>query len=167
MRDPRAGAVSTYFHEKLHVTVAKGGAVGSGSETLDEFVLAVAPVLCQWLTLRYILFTDIMGALSTLFWYDDGLEEPFNWHSEWVASVGLHLPEPVVEEMADAALREEFDFDTKGRNKHPGVVQVKGLEDTHSPTWQELLKPETQVALDDILRNWLPPAVLVKFKLLQ
>lgn len=166
MRDPRPGAVSTYFHEQLHNKAYNKGVAGSASETLDEFVLAMVPVLCQWLALRYLLFTEIMGPQSTVFWYDDSLDDAFQWHSEWVASVGLRLPAPVVEVMADAALREDFDFATKGKNRHPGVAEVEQLEEKHTPTWQEVLQPETLVALDAIARNWLPPAVLLKLNIL-
>lgn len=167
MRDPRAGAVSTYFHEQTHAHVYnKEGAVGSAATTLDEFVLAMVPVLCQWLAVRYILFTEIMGPKSTLFWYDDGLNDAVTWHTDWIASAGVHLPQPAIEVMADAALREDFAFDTKGRNDHPGEkTTTKKEEETHRPTWQEMLRPETLVKLDVISRKWLPPAVLAKLNL--
>ena len=74
----------------------------------------------------------------------------------------MHLPERVVEEMANAALREDFDFDTKGKNDHPGVVEEVKKEEVHRPTWKEMLRPETLVELDAIARQWLPPAVLVQ-----
>ena len=75
-------------------------------------------------------------------------------------AVGVHLPQPVIEAMAVAALQEDFDFQTMGKNGHPGAIIVKNQEKTHTPSWQELLRPETLMALDVIARKWLPPAVL-------
>ena len=163
MRDPRAGAVSTFFHQEKYPRSKKLSSVGGDIHALDEFTLAMAPVLCQWLTVRYLLFSAILGPKSTLFWYDDAFFDAQKWHYEWLAAVGVHLPERVVEEMADAALTEDFDFDTKGKNEHPGVEEEEvKQEGVHRPTWQEILRPETLVELDVIARQWLPPAVLVK-----
>ena len=161
MRDPRAGAVSTFFHQQKYPTSKKGFSVGGAIYTLDEFTLAMVPVLCQWLTVRYLLFSAILAPKSTLFWYDDAFLDSHKWHYEWLASVGVHLPEPVVEEMADAALRDDFDFNTSGKNDHPGVVEEVKIGETHRRTWRDLLRPETLEGLDVIVRQWLPPAVLV------
>lgn len=142
------------------------GSVGGELETLDEFALAIAPVLCQWVTVRYLLFSAILESKSTLFWYGDAFRDAPKWHYEWMAAVGVHLPTPIVEAMADAALREDFQFDTSGKNDHPGVIAFKKSEEsrqeTQTPTWQELLRPETLEELDVIARKWLPPAVLIK-----
>lgn len=154
MRDPRAAAVSTFFHEALHPSPEQKVTIGFDANTLDEFVLEMVPVLCQWVALRYLLFTAILGGQSTIFWYHDALLDAHRWHSDWIASVGLHLPETVVDEMADAALREDFNFETKGKNEHPGASQ--------KPAWHDPLRPETLVALDVIVRKWLPPVVLAK-----
>ena len=162
MRDPRAGAVSTFFHEATFPNSTQLTTVGGDVRTLDEFTLMVAPILCQWVTVRYFLFSAILAPKSTLFWYDDAFLDAHKWHYEWLEAVGVHLPEPIVEEMADAALREDFDFDTRGKNDHPGVERNVKQEEAHRPTWQEMLRPETLVELEAIARQWLPPAVLVK-----
>ena len=162
MRDPRAGAVSTFFHKEKYPNSRPLTSLGGDIHDLDEFTLAMAPVLCQWVTIRYLLFSTILEPKSTLFWYHDAFSDAHKWHYEWLAAVGVHLPGPIVEEMADAALREDFDFDTFGRNDHPGVVEEAKPEEVHRPTWKELLRPETLVELDTIARQWLPPAVLVK-----
>jgi len=160
MRDPRAGTVSTFFHQEKFPSSKKPNNIGGDIHTLDEFTLAIAPVLCQWVTIRYLLFSVILGSKSAFFWYDDAFLDAHRWHFEWMAAVGVHLPEPVIESMADTALREDFDFQTMGKNSHPGAIVVKKPEKTHTPSWQELLRPETLVALDVIARKWLPPAVL-------
>ena len=165
MRDPRAGAVSTFFHKQKHPSAQRLNFVVGYIYTLDEFTLAIAPLLCQWVTIRYFLFSGMLGPKSTLFWYDDALLDAHKWHSDWLAAVGVHLPEHVVEEMADAALREDFDFTTNGRNDHPGVTEEVKQAQVHRPTWKELLRPETLVELDVIARQWLPPEVLVRLNL--
>ena len=164
MRDPRAAAVSTFFHEELHPSPKLKVTVGFGADTLDEFVLEMVPVLCQWVALRYLLFTAILESQSTIFWYQDALSDARRWHYEWIASVGLHLPEAVVDEMADAASREDFRFETKGKNEHRGTIKAE-KEASQRPTWHELLQPETLVALDIVMRKWLPPGVLAKLDL--
>lgn len=166
MRDPRAAAVSTFFHEQVHPARREGkGILGSDINTLDEFVLEVVPVLCEWVALRYFLFSVILESQSTLFWYQDAIRDAHRWHYEWIASVGLHLPEPVVEAMADAAVRNDFDFETKGRNEHPGGSPTTKEGSSHRPTWRDMLRPESLVALDVIVRKWLPPMVIVKLNL--
>ena len=168
MRDPRAAAVSTFFHQEKYPSSKKANAVGGTIHTIDQFTLEMAPVLCQWITVRYLLFSAILGTKSSLYWYDDAFHDAHGWHYEWLASVGLHLPEPDVEDMAGKALREEFSFDTKGKNDHPGVPEEEPQdqqEEVHRPTWQEMLRPETLLALDDIARQWLPPAVLVQLNI--
>lgn len=162
MRDPRAGAVSTFFHQEKHPTSKKGFSVGGKILTLDEFTLAMTPVLCQWVTVRYLLFSAILEPKSTLFWYDEGFLDSHKWHYEWLAAVGVHLPEPVVEAMASSALRDDFEFNTSGKNDHPGVVEEVKTEEQHRLTWQDLLRPETLEELEAIVGQWLPPAVLVK-----
>lgn len=167
MRDPRAGAVSTFFHQEKYPSSKKHFAVGGTIHTLDEFTLAMVPVLCQWITVRYLLFSAILGNKSALYWYDDAFLNAHTWHYEWLASVGLHLPDPDVEDMAGIALNEDFSFNTEGKNDHPGVPdeepeEEEEVEEVHRPTWQEMLRPETLLALDDIARQWLPPAVLVQ-----
>ena len=168
MRDPRAAAVSTFFHQERYPASKKPDAVGGTIYEIDQFTLEMVPVLCQWITVRYLLFTAILGTKSTLFWYDDAFQDAHGWHHEWLASVGLHLPEPDVKDMADKALREEFPFDTKGKNDHPGVPEEEPQdqqEEVNRPTWREILRPETLLALDDIARQWLPPAVLVRLNI--
>lgn len=164
MRDPRAAAVSTFFHQEKFPASKILGTVGGDIHTLDEFTLAIAPVLCQWVALRYLLFTALMAPKSAFFWYDEAFLDAHKWHYEWLAAVGVHLPGPVIEQMSDAALREDFDFDTKGKNDHPGVEEEVKTEKVHSPTWKEILRPETLVELDTIARQWLPPAVLAKME---
>ena len=167
MRDPRAGAVSTFFHKEKYGKTKPRTCFGGDIHDLDEFTLAIAPVLCQWVTLRYLLFAAILEPKSAIFWYDEALLDPHKWHYDWLAAVGVHLPEPVVEEMADAALREDFDFRTSGMNDHTAVVEKVKQGKVRRSTWQELLRPETLVKLDVIARQWLPPAVLVRLNLIE
>lgn len=164
MRDPRAAAVSTFFHKELHPSPKRKVTVGSGADTLDEFVLEMVPVLCQWVALRYLLFTAYLESQSTIFWYQDALLDARRWHYEWIASVGLRLPEAVVAKMADVALRENFRFETEGKNEHPGTITAE-KEASQRPTWHDLLQPETLEALDIIMRKWLPPGILAKLNI--
>lgn len=165
MRDPRAAAVSTFFHMEAHHIRKPEEKVGFGTNTLDEFVLEMVPILCQWVALRYLLFSTILEQQSIILWYEDALLDAHRWHYEWVASVGLHLPDAVIEAMADAALREDFDFETEGKNEHPGVNTTSKGGASQRPVWNNMLRPETLVALDLIARKWLPPVILAKLNI--
>lgn len=165
LRDPRAEAVSTFLYEQQHADAMQvHGSVGAGLDTVDEFVLATLPVLCQWVSLRYILFDGLLSRQSTIFWYDDAMEDVSKWHRDWLASVGLHLPSTIVEAMVDVDLRGEFDFDTRrGKNDHPedDTEQVRG-ETGATSTWRDRLRPDTLVEMDRIVQQWLPPVILSK-----
>lgn len=170
MRDPRAQAVSTFYHEIVHEhKETKFHWIGYGLSTVDEFVMETLPTLCQWLTIRYLLFAGAMAEQSTLFWYTDTLANPTSWHSDWLNSVGVHLPAPVVEEMASAATNGEFGFTTQGKNEHPGEVSVEpetndDVQEESLPTWKTEISPELMGRIDDIMRQWLPPALFARIK---
>lgn len=174
MRDPRAQAVSTFYHEIVHDHLeSRYHWIGFGLNTVDEFVMATLPTLCQWLTIRYYIFAVAMEKQSTLFWYTDTFADPAHWHADWLASVGVHLPTPVVEEMATAATNDQFGFITSGKNEHPGEVSTENKgedeqEDKEShPTWKSEISAELMGRIDDIMRKWLPPALLARFELSQ
>lgn len=128
------------------------------------------PTLCQWLTIRYLLFAGAMAEQSTLFWYTDTLADPTKWHFDWLASVGVHLPVPVVEEMASAATNREFGFSTRGKNEHPGEGSAEPGENDEGellPAWKREISPELMDRIDDIMHQWLPPVLLSKIKAAQ
>lgn len=167
MRDPRPQSVSTFYHLKVHHQKDDAKVIGSGLKAIDEFVLDALPDLCRWMSIRYALFTGPMHQQSTLFWYDDAVSDIVTWHQEWLASVGLNLTESVVERMAQAAERGEFDFNTLGRNDHPGTdKEVPEEKEKAHASWKDGLNTEILEDLDDILRQWLPPVILARLKVL-
>lgn len=167
MRDPRPQAVSTFYHEQLHPGRNPKQSIGAGLDTVDDFVLAALPTLCQWMSLRYAFFTGPMAQQSTLFWYDDAVSDALTWHHNWLASVGLNLPEPAVEEMVQAATSGDFAFETRGRNAHPGEdVEGAGEEDKSSRSWREEINPELMEEIEDTMRQWLPPEILARLEVL-
>ena len=152
-----------FLFEQQHASILKNhGGVGVGLDTVDEFVLEALPVLCHWVSLRYIVFGGILGQQSTIFWYDDAMRDVSKWHRDWLASVGLHLPSTIVEAMIDVDLRGEFDFDTRGKNEHPEDDVELAEEAEPTPTWKDGLRPETVVQMDRIVQQWLPPVILAQ-----
>lgn len=167
MRDPRPQAVSTFYHFKVHTNRNPLTAIGSGLESIDDFVLNALPALCQWLSIRYELFTGPMAQRSTLFWYNDAISDAVTWHNEWLSSVGLNLTESVVEGMVQAAERGDFDFDTPGRNDHLGIYEEgEGEEKEAHRSWKDYLNPEILEDVDDVLRQWLSPVILARLGVL-
>lgn len=154
-RDPRAVAVSTYFWLHMYKKVDGNGRL---METLDAFALRVLPVLCQWTTIRFILFNEYLSEQSTVFWYEDARAEPLLWHRNWLASVGLNLPLEVLQTATETALRGEFDFRVKGFDQHPGRD-----EEASRRTLHETLRNDTLHSMEPIMRLWLPPTLLARF----
>lgn len=136
------------------------GTVGFGLNTVDEFVLTALPIISHWVSLRYILFAEMLSRQSTIYWYTDALGDVFEWHQGWLASVGLHLPPAVVEGMADVDLSGEFNFDTteKDANLVADAERVNGSV----PSWRDGLRPETVAEMDRVVQQWLPPVILDK-----
>lgn len=100
-----------------------------------------------------------MTEQSTFFWYDEAMEDPLAWHHEWLAAVGLQLPNHVVEATVQAALAHEFDFPTKGVDPHPGEHKAASVK----RSYREEVEAHTLVYMDTVLRQWLPPPLLAKF----
>ena len=67
-RDPRPAVVSSYYHIKRLARV--------DLPSLEEFVAAKLPIMCQWLAVRYTLFSGSLSHQSTEFWYRKALANP-------------------------------------------------------------------------------------------
>lgn len=148
-RDPREVAISTYFFIR-----------GYESVDLDSFVLETLPILCQWITIRFMLFGGYLAKQSVLFWYDEVKADPLKWHYEWSASVGLQLPASAVEAAVDDAVHGKFDFWSKGIDPHPGS---KSMKNTNGSFTEKFDDEDTLARANSILRVWLPPLLLVRF----
>lgn len=151
MRDPRAVAVSTYFH-LLRVHPASVHALSA-----DEFVLALLPTVCQWVSIRYLLFSELLVNTSKMFWYDDAKANPMEWHQQLLSFVGLRVPDGVVSMAADAAEQggHILGFPSKGVDKHEG-----GLKATEDRLSTDEVTATTLKKMDAVLRLWFPAAVL-------
>ncbi|CAM9437971.1 unnamed protein product [Ectocarpus fasciculatus] len=149
IRDPRAVAVSTYFH---YLTQSKFPEhYLELHPSLDEVVLEILPQLCHWTTLRHIMFEGLLSDRSELFWYEEAVEDPFDWHYRWASFAGLILPGGWIDGMV-AANEEETIL-----NVHPG-----GEERSATRTWRDEVSPEIRQEMDSILRKWLPGVLLAR-----
>lgn len=160
-------AVSTYFYLKAHGREFKVG-FGEGEDleqelTVDEYVVRMIDILCQWVSIRYLLHaTGHTWERSTFFWYDDGMSDPFNWHRSFLGSVGMQMPLSVVSNATNAALRNDFGFKTKGGlDEHPGAKGV--AKNATSRSYKDEVRPDTLRVMDDAMRTWLPPVLQTKF----
>ncbi|CAN0369647.1 unnamed protein product, partial [Ectocarpus sp. 6 AP-2014] len=97
MRDPRAVAVSTHFH----VNSRKEENIGHPSlvKPLDEAVLLILPQICQFTTIRHILFDGQLSDRSKIFWYENAMRDPLGWHYRWASFAGLTLPANWIEDI--------------------------------------------------------------------
>lgn len=150
MRDPRPMAVSAYYHR------LRGGLLKNVDK--DEYVMAILPHICQWISTRHIVFNEWMSKQSTIFWYEEAVADPRKFHMGWLESAGLHLPESVVDEAVDAALRADFEFHTKGIDKHPG-----GEPAVSGRSWKNEISGYVLEHMDEMLRVWLPPELQARF----
>lgn len=123
---------------------------------LPRKVLSMLPQICQWIALRHILFSGFMANRSTLFWYEEALDDPIQWHQQWLASVGLHLPAAIVTSIADAAVGSKHDFMASELDHHPGGINREGR------SWRDEVTPALLESMDEIVRIWLPPVLLAR-----
>lgn len=152
-RDPRPAVVSTYYHVLVHKRLDLGD--------LNDFVARELPIVCQWLAVRYILFTGILANRSMEFWYEDAMVDPLGWHYDWFFSVGLQLPFDVVESIAQEAVADQVEIEHKDVDVHPGeettkTAAVRRFEDEVSSDILDIA--------DDVLRTWLPPVLLERLR---
>lgn len=151
-RDPRPAIVSTFYHLEVH----GGRELGK----LDDFVARELPILCQWVAVRYILFSGILADQSIELWYDDAMEDPLGWHYHWFYSIGLQLPLHIVEATAKAAAADDLGFWHKEIDLHPG--EEARTEATAVRRFEDEVSPDVLEIADAILRRWLPPVLLEK-----
>ncbi|CAM9337264.1 unnamed protein product [Ectocarpus sp. 13 AM-2016] len=152
IRDPRSVAVSTYFHvQRFSNLHPKHPAL---SLSLDQTVLVILPQVCHLTALRHILFEGPLSGRSELFWYEEAVEDPFDWHYRWASLAGLILPplwiEGMVAKVVDGPGAKKF-------NPHPG-----GGEISTNRTWRNEVSPGIHAEIDSILRTWLPGVLLTR-----
>lgn len=154
--------VSAYFHmrrarpELLHNT------------SVDKFALKFLPAACKWVSIRYLLFGEILGHKSSLFWYDDALDNPREWHNDFYELVGLRMPMSVLAESVAVATGQVFDsrvagFPIKGIDVHSGG---RASRTAGERTFRDEVSEATASKMDVMLQVWLPPAILHKFGML-
>lgn len=153
MRDPRPVVVSAYFHLLHYFPEAVK------FDSVDEFVVAHLPAMTKWISVRYLLFHELpLPERSQLYWYDESLVHPIHWHEKFLSSAGLQIPERVVAEQAGRAAEggRMFGFPAKGIDPH-----AKGKDGgAERRSFKDELSATTLMEMDDVLRTWLPPAVL-------
>lgn len=153
LRDPRAVAVSSYFHAKR---VPNYTSHPAHNHTLDETVLMILPQLCHWTTLRHILFEGLMSNTTELFWYEDALDDPRDWHYRWALHAGLNLPGKWIERMIEGLGKERW---SSKFNVHPG-----GAAASEDRIWTDEVSPGIREEMDSILRTWLPGVLLARLQ---
>ncbi|CAM9695240.1 unnamed protein product, partial [Ectocarpus sp. 12 AP-2014] len=148
MRDPRAVAVSTHFHVNSHIE--ENTRHPSLVKSLDEAVLLILPQICQFTTIRHILFDGQLSDRSTIFWYEDAMRDPLGWHYRWASFAGFTLPARWIEDIH--ATLPEWQQDAH-RDRHPS-----GLPTSCSIPWlsrpRERLHPKSSPSIQ-------PPTVFM------
>ncbi|CAM9470059.1 unnamed protein product [Scytosiphon promiscuus] len=163
MRDPRPVAVSMYYHmRRVHPEFFPENSV-------DKYALDLLPAICQWVSIRYHLFTEILGQKSSLFWYNDAQENPEEWHNRFYDFVGLRMPAGVIANSTAIATGQASDdrlsrFPSKGTDAH-----VDGNNGGDPPAqkmqFRDEISPATLSKMDDVLRVWLPPVLLERLEI--
>ena len=149
LRDPRPAVVSSYYHLMTVVHTAL--------PSLEQFVANKLPIMCQWLAVRYTLFSGSLSDQSTEFWYQKALADPLTWHHNWFDMVGLQLPFNIVNDTANAAVNYDFRFNKRHIDVHPGE---EGKAAPGARRFEDQVSPEVLHTADEVLRVWLPPVLL-------
>jgi len=153
MRDPRAVTVSTYFYNAgNHPALLKP--LGDAGKSVDAFFQRMLETTCAWTSIRYQLFTQLLADHSQIFWMEDMLRDPFDFHGRLTYFFGLRLPVRVIIEMVQASASDA----SKGIDRHRvGGTNVVGR------TFRDEVGPESLAMMDDVTRSWLPPVLLQRF----
>ena len=151
LRDPRDVTLSTYYF-----WIRKSPEMLARFKSKDDFFLAFLPPVCKWMSIRYLLFNELLADRSSIFWYNDAVENPNVWFSQFFSLAGLNVPPAVLYETVHA---HEEGGNTLG-------FRIQALDDhpngTTSRSYRDEISPEAVKEVDDILRLWLPPAYLDK-----
>ncbi|CAM9100646.1 unnamed protein product [Scytosiphon promiscuus] len=162
LRDPRAVAVSSYFHQMLY----RPDRTAERFESIESFVKAWLPTICQWFTVRYVLFTELLGpGKAEVFWYEDSQHDQVAWFHQFFAFVGLSVPDAVVRDTIETGSNgggngKVLGFPSKGIDPHEGGEAAKA-----DRTYRDEVDEATAAHMDDVLRVWLPPDLLGRFEL--
>lgn len=148
-RDPRPTVVSSYYHRQVQGNINLG--------TLDDFVPRELPLLCQWVSIRYMLFCGSLAHESVEFWYEDVLSNPLRFHYDWFYLIGLQLPPRVVRAASDAAAANKLGFGHKNVDVHPGETVEN---DSGVRRFEDEVPPEIVETANAVLRVWLPSFLL-------
>lgn len=156
MRDPRAVAVSAYFHA-LRVYPERYPALAKSLGSVDSYFQQMLKPICMWTTIRHLIFSNLLSGQSEVFWFEDMLADSVDWYGRLFSFIGVTLPYNVISGMAHMAERGDpmFGFFAKGVDEHPGGVKPGG-----DRTFRSELGPESLAMMDDVLRAWLPPVLL-------
>ena len=149
MRDPRDVAVSSYyFWVRYHPDKLQR------FKSMDDFYLAFLPTLCKWLSVRFLLFEVILKEQSSVFWYDGAVSNPLVWYSQLYSFAGLNAPPALLDETVYAHDEGGLNLGLQLQNldSHPNGTASRSYKD-------EVSAPVVDI-IDDILRQWLPPAFL-------
>lgn len=127
---------------------------------MDVYFHLFLGAICRWSSLRYLLFTEILDDRSAIFWFEDTFADPVDFHGRLLSFAGLHLPLETVVQMAQDTSngRRPYGFRVKGPDMHVG-----GLEPGDNRTFRNELNPESLAMMDDVVRTWMPPALLRRF----
>lgn len=153
-RDPRPMAVSVYFF------MLRRWRDPDTHSTIDEYVQRMFPIFCQWLTIRYVLFMEMMSG-SVVFWYSEALKEPVAWFRTWFHSIGLQLPEMFVNDIAFAAVHGGEGMLRRVRDSHPGGAAI-----SPNRSYTDELEAETLASFESHMVTWLPPEIVERLDIL-
>lgn len=151
LRDPREVTISNYYY-----WIRKSPKKLERFKSKDEFFLVFLPSVCKWMSIRYLLFSELLEDRSSIFWYNDAVENPNAWFSQFFSLAGLNVPPAILNETVRAQ---------EGGGVNLGFAEQR-LDDhpngTLSRSYKDEISAETVKGVDDILRLWLPPDYLDK-----
>lgn len=168
MRDPREVVVNAYFHILQHVK-----SVPRGLGTADQYALRMLPTAAKWTSVRHVLFGKILEKTSAMFWYDEALAYPRNWHYRFLSFVGLDVPREVVHDAAESATTggRILVFPSSSMNKSLDLNKqhLEGEDATGTTmssmdrSFRDELEEATLARMEEVLRLWLHPDLLERF----
>lgn len=169
-RSPRGGGERLFPHTSTRY-VGAARARHRGSIRVKRML----PTVAKWTSVRHVLFGKILEKTSTMFWYDEALAYPRNWHCRFLSFVGLAVPREAVHDAAESATtggRILASFPTSSMNKNLDLNKhQQGGEDATGATtmssmnksFRDELEEATLGRMEEVFRLWLHPDLLKRF----
>lgn len=160
LRHPGAVTVSAYYQfRRMKMLRADNEPNQNPMVDINTFFVAHLPAVTKWISVRYMVYTEMLPQNQTeIFFFEDAISDPVDWHRRFYSFAGLNLPPPMVHRAAEIAQN------GRGSSNDTSLASEEAALIANSDrSFRDELKPDTLAYMESVLRIWLPSELLEKF----